>query len=106
MLLYIFSWMTLKLLPFRGLAGSNAPGKNSTHSDKHSMTLKPWWSMARSIIWIMWLTWVAWVRAMKLAPALMSCFIGFTGMSMAPVGSVLDLKPMGDVGEVCFFVRP
>jgi len=42
----------------------------------------------------------------KLAPALMSCFIGFTGMSMAPVGSVLDLKPMGEVGEVCFFVRP
>ncbi len=24
----------------------------------------------------------------------------------APVGSVLLLKPMGEVGEVCFFVRP
>ena len=44
------------------------------------MTEKPWWSMARSIIWIMWLTWLAWVRAMKVAPAQMSCFIGFTGM--------------------------
>ena len=38
-------------------------------------------------------------------PALMSFFIGLTGMSIAPVGSVLDLKPMGDVGEVCFLVR-
>jgi hypothetical protein len=39
---------------------------------------------------------------MKVAPALISCFIGLTGMSIAPVGSVLLLKPMGDVGEVCF----
>ncbi len=62
--------------------------------------------MARSIIWIMWLTWVAWVRATKVAPAQMSCFIGLTGWSIAPVGSVFDLKPIGDVGEVCFFVRP
>ncbi len=38
------------------------------------------------------MTWVAWVRAMKVAPAQMSCFIGLTGMSIAPVGSVFDLE--------------
>jgi len=43
---------------------------------------------------------------MNVAPALMSFFIGFTGMSIAPVGSVLLLNPIGDVGEVCFFVSP
>ena len=32
---------------------------------RHSIALKPWWSMARSILWIVWLTWAAWVRAMK-----------------------------------------
>ena len=40
----------------------------------------------------MWLTCVACVRAMKVAPAQMSCFIGLTGMSIAPVGSVLRFE--------------
>jgi hypothetical protein len=33
-------------------------------------------------------------------PAEINCFIGLTGMSIAPVGSVLDLKPMGDVAVI------
>ena len=48
----------------------------------------------------------AWVRATKVAPLATSFFIGLTGWSIAPVGSVLDLNPIGEVGEVCFFVRP
>jgi hypothetical protein len=61
---------------------------------------------ARSIIWDMWFTWEAWLRAMNVAPLLTSVPMGLIGWSIAPVGSVLDLNPTGDVGEVCFFVRP
>ena len=53
-----------------------------------------------------WFTFVAVLRPTKVAPALMACFIGFTGRSVLPPMSVFDLKPMGEVGEVCFFVRP
>jgi len=42
----------------------------------------------------------------KVAPAAIACFIGLIGWSSEPVTSVLLLKPIGDVGEVCFFVRP
>ena len=46
------------------------------------------------------------VSAMNVAPDAMSCFMGLIGWSIAPVGSVFDLKPIGDVGDVCFFVSP
>ena len=61
---------------------------------------------ARSIMSTMWLTCVAWLRATKVAPLLSSVRIGLIGWSIAPHGSVFDLKPMGEVGEVCFLVRP
>ena len=40
MLSHFFSWMTSKVPPLRGILESKAPGKNSTHSLKHSITLK------------------------------------------------------------------
>ena len=39
---HFFSSINEKAPPLRGLAGSKAPGKNSTHSLRHSMTEKPW----------------------------------------------------------------
>jgi len=98
--------MRTQLPPLRGTAASKAPSKNSTHSERISTTENPSCRAARSIISVMWLTWVAWLRATKVAPLLSSVRIGLMGWSMAPQGSVLDLKPSGEVGDVCFFVRP
>ena len=61
---------------------------------------------ARSMTSVMWPTWAAWLRATKVAPLFTSVRMGLMGWSIAPVGSVLDLKPRGEVGEVCFLVRP
>src|SRR6266487_5826814 len=105
----VTSWVSgtrLNAPPLRGLEESNAPGKNSTHSLRHSMKLKPSWSIAASIIWRTWFGLVEVVRATNVAPAESACFIGLIGWSTAPQVSVLLLKPGGEVGEVCFFVRP
>ena len=47
------------------------------------------------------MTCVAGLRATKLAPLLTSVRMGLIGWSRDPVGSVFDLKPRGDVGDVC-----
>ena len=70
------------------------------------MNPKPSWSIAASIICRTWFGLVCVVRATNVAPAAIACFIGLIGWSTAPQVSVLLLKPGGDVGEVCFFVRP
>jgi len=70
------------------------------------MKLKPSWSIAASIVLSRCGMFVAVLRATNVAPAEMACLSGLIGRSVDPHTSVLDLKPIGDVGEVCFFVRP
>ena len=70
------------------------------------MKPKSLWSIAASIMASRCLGFVCVVRATNVAPAEMACLHGLMGWSIAPHMSVLLLNPIGEVGEVCFFVRP
>jgi hypothetical protein len=103
---HFFSWITSKLPPLRGFGRIEDVGEKfdafaQTFDDAEALVIQ------RALDHFHHVFDLGGVGARdEGGPGADQLFHRVDRLSIAPVGSVLLLNPMGEVGEVCFFVRP